>query len=235
MTGGPARFFEQPDLYLARNPTLETRRRLVRELMPHPAPRRVLDVGCGDGSLSLPLLPGFDHLTLLDASAPMLERARALLPRGAESRVTLVQSDLFDFRPGDGFDLVLVMGVLAHVISVPDAVRLLAGLVRPGGWCLIQITDVGRLPGRLFHRYDRRRRSQGHSGGHATNRTRASEILSCARDGGLTLDAVRNYLPTLPGMGRLPGSWGTFAARHVLASRSIAFLGSETILRFRRS
>ena len=36
---------------------------------------RILDIGCGDGSISLPLLTNENRLTLLDMSEGMLARA----------------------------------------------------------------------------------------------------------------------------------------------------------------
>ena len=50
----------------------------------------ILDIGCGDGSLSLPLLDDRSRLTLLDFSEGMLERARQNIPPGMNTRVEIV-------------------------------------------------------------------------------------------------------------------------------------------------
>jgi SAM-dependent methyltransferase len=48
----------------------------VQELVRLSGDARVLDIGCGDGSISLPLLTGKTSLTLLDLSAKMLSIAK---------------------------------------------------------------------------------------------------------------------------------------------------------------
>src|ERR1700756_4690438 len=45
--------------------------------------RNALDIGCGDGSISLPILSRCDHLTLVDVSQKMLHRAACRIPPGA--------------------------------------------------------------------------------------------------------------------------------------------------------
>jgi tRNA (cmo5U34)-methyltransferase len=84
------------------------------------APRRALDLGCGDGRLIRLLLearPELEEVVGVDLSPPMLERAAQHF--AGDDRVTLVPHDLLDPIAGFGpFDLVTSGFAIHHV---PDA------------------------------------------------------------------------------------------------------------------
>jgi len=109
--------------------------RRVSELAATEGPRRVLEVGCGEGIVLAALaarLPGtrFDGLEL-DETA--LEQARVRCP-GAE----LVRGDACELPFGDqSFDLVVCLEVLEHL---PEPVRALRELRRVArGGCLLSV------------------------------------------------------------------------------------------------
>lgn len=95
---------------------------------------RVLEVGVGTG-LSLPLYPRGVHVTGIDISPDMLQRARArALRKGLEQAVSLEVMDAEQMRfPDNSFDKVVAM----YVVSVaPHPVRLVEEMRRvckPGG------------------------------------------------------------------------------------------------------
>ena len=100
---------------------------------------RALDVGCGAGS-NLGVLQEFsEHVTALDASPLAIELARR-----ENGGVTFVQGDAnhleTTFAP-ESFDLISIQHVLYHqwVRSVPDVIRQVASLLRPGG--VLVVTD----------------------------------------------------------------------------------------------
>jgi SAM-dependent methyltransferase len=94
---------------------------------------RLLDLGCGPGSLTLLLAPVFEHATGLDADPDMLaEGARAAAAAGitniewVESRAEELPADLGPFR----------MATLAqsfHWMDRPLVARLLRAALTPGG------------------------------------------------------------------------------------------------------
>ena len=95
-------------------------------------PRRVLELGCGTGRITLPLADlaekeGFDVVGL-DNQPEMLARARQqaanLAPSGRE-RVKFVLEDMRTWKADTKFDLILVpCGTISHVLSLDDQITL---------------------------------------------------------------------------------------------------------------
>src|SRR5437867_2018514 len=82
-------FFEEPESYLHRDFQVEVRAEIVRAMLPDAVGLRILDIGCGDGRVSLQFLPQAKQVTLLDLSESMLHRARANVPSDRAGKVTL--------------------------------------------------------------------------------------------------------------------------------------------------
>lgn len=78
--------------------------------------RRVVDVGCGTGTLAIELAERADHVTGVDPSAGMLGAARA--KRGAQAVVWL-QGTAADL-PERGFDLAVMAGHVAQVFVTEE-------------------------------------------------------------------------------------------------------------------
>jgi tRNA (mo5U34)-methyltransferase len=76
-----------------------------------------LDVGCNAGFYSFELARRGAHVTAIDADEHYLRQARWARERlGFEERVDLCRRSVYDLaRTGEGFDLVLFLGVLYHL------------------------------------------------------------------------------------------------------------------------
>jgi len=107
--------------------------------LPELPPRRVLDIGCGQGTQALALARRGHRVTGLDSSAQLLADFRATLdaePAEVGDRVRLVHGDagkIADLFAPSSFDAVLCQGVLMYF---PDPDPLLDGIARvvaPGG------------------------------------------------------------------------------------------------------
>ena len=111
--GDPAHVEEYLDRVDRLAPRADGEAALV-ELLP-PDPRRVLDLGCGDGRVSALVLgarPGISDLVGLDGSDPMLRRARERF--AGDPRVVIREWDLDDsITPLGSCDLV-VSGFAIH-------------------------------------------------------------------------------------------------------------------------
>ncbi len=109
----------QVEWYVDRIGKLEARQageRMLADVMP-PAPRRVLDLGCGDGrlaALALTERPSVEAIVAVDVSPPMLERARARF--ASEHRVEVRPWDLrHPLTPLGTFDLIISGFAIHHL------------------------------------------------------------------------------------------------------------------------
>jgi SAM-dependent methyltransferase len=106
------------------------------ELLPA-SPRRILDLGCGDGRLTALVLdarPGVQDAIALDSSPAMLTRARDRFRE--EPRVQVFERDLVDPITSFGAFDVVVSGFAIHHLVDTRKVALLhevASQLRPGG------------------------------------------------------------------------------------------------------
>ena len=83
----------------------------IREFSPR---GQVLELAAGTAAFTPALLESADHVTALDASPESLEIARAKLS-GDRGRVTLLEADVFRWRPRFRYDTVFFAFWLSHV------------------------------------------------------------------------------------------------------------------------
>ena len=105
---------------------------------------RLLDCAAGTGEITCALLKSgrFSHATVVDISPAMLESAKQLL--GSEitnTEVEFIRSDVFNFKPSDSnFDLVLCLGLIAHVGRLDVLLPHLKSMLAPDGRIILQTT-----------------------------------------------------------------------------------------------
>jgi SAM-dependent methyltransferase len=110
----------------------------LMEHLPEP-PATVLDVGGGAGHQSFPLAQAGYHVTVLDSSPAMLDKARDRLERipvEAQERVTLLHADgenAVEAVGGRVFDAALCHGVLGYLEHPDSMVEQLCRCAAPGG------------------------------------------------------------------------------------------------------
>ena len=106
-------------------------------LLPRLAPdARVLDVGCGPGTITADLaalVPG-GYVTGIDAAGDVLAQARQEAERRGQRNVTFDTGDVYRLDFADGtFDVVHAHQVLQHLTDPVAALREMRRVCRPGG------------------------------------------------------------------------------------------------------
>jgi trans-aconitate 2-methyltransferase len=102
-------------------------------------PRRVVDLGCGPGNLTVTLTDRWPQAYVegVDSSPEMIEKAVA--SHAGDSRITFQLGDIRDWRPREPVDVLLSNAALHWV---PGHLELLAGLVShvaESGWFAFQV------------------------------------------------------------------------------------------------
>jgi 2-polyprenyl-3-methyl-5-hydroxy-6-metoxy-1,4-benzoquinol methylase len=144
-------YFGQPRNYLdIRRYVIDARKETVQEWTAGRSFNRILDIGCGDGSLTVPLLAPGTRLSLLDISVPMLNKALSRVPPAFCSQVDTINMDFMQvpIEPAT-FDLVVCVGVLAHVESPSAVIEKATSVLRPGGLLILECTDATHFSNRF--------------------------------------------------------------------------------------
>ena len=121
----------------------------------------MLDCAAGTGEITCALLKSgrFSHATVVDISPAMLQSANELLSAQiTNTELQFVRSDVFNFKPSDsGFDLVLCLGLIAHVGRLDILLPHLKSMVRAGGRIILQTTLTDHVGARLVRALATRR------------------------------------------------------------------------------
>ncbi|MDH4424864.1 MAG: tetratricopeptide repeat protein [Acidovorax sp.] len=135
--------------------------RVLIEQLPPGCPgyvARVLDLGCGTGLCGPLLRPRAGHLTGVDLSPAMIDKARA---RGLYDE--LLVRDIHDHLDDGGapYDLIVAADVFIYVGPLERAFALASRRLQPGGWLAFTVEDAAQGPGvqllpslRYAHRED---------------------------------------------------------------------------------
>lgn len=146
--------FEDTALYLTYDYNLQIRKENLEALTRDLKYESILDMPCGTGSISLPLLKNAKTLTLIDISSNMLSIAKSNIPDDEKHKVTFFNDDFFNIaiKPNT-YDLVICLGLLAHVNSPEHLLNKLSHIISPGGHLIIQNTDSAHFYSHLIRCY----------------------------------------------------------------------------------
>lgn len=146
--------FEDTALYLTYDYNLQIRKETLETFIKDLDYKSVLDMPCGTGSISLPLLDKAKKLTLIDISSNMLSLAEKNIPEKDKHKVVFINDDFFKLDiPDNSFDLVICLGLLAHVNSPKQLLNKLAKVIKPNGYLIIQNTDSAHFYSYLIRFY----------------------------------------------------------------------------------
>jgi SAM-dependent methyltransferase len=114
-------------------------------LLPHlAADAKVLDVGCGPGTITAGLADHVPrgHVTGIDAAQGIIDQARA--EAGDRENLTFATGDVYALDyPDDSFDVVHAHQVLQHLSDPVRALREMRRVARPGGIVAARDGDYG--------------------------------------------------------------------------------------------
>src|SRR5437773_11257758 len=122
---------------------------------------RLLDCASGTGEITSALLKSgrFSHVTIVDISPAMLQSAKELLnSQVTDAELEFIHSDVFNFKPShSGFDLILCLGLIAHVGRLDILLAHLKSMLAPGGRIVLQTTLTDHVGTRIVRELTARR------------------------------------------------------------------------------
>jgi ubiquinone/menaquinone biosynthesis C-methylase UbiE len=186
--------FEAPEWYLEGTGfNIRIRQETVSNLVSGTRFDRILDIGCGSGAISIPLLRPDNRLTLVDVSSTMISIARSNIPAELAENVEFLNSDLMiaPLEP-HSYDLIVCLGVLAHVESPSATLARIASLLRPGGCLILEFTDARHPIGFLNVLYNRLRGTL-RPPGYSLNLLSHRDVFGMLKTNNLMLVSVRRY------------------------------------------
>lgn len=192
--------------------TLE--RDLILALVGPVTGRKVLDIGCGDGNLSLALVQAGAHVTGIDADPRMLEAARHRFEAaGVEMRLARADAQVLPFKNAS-FDVATAVTVLCFVHEPDRAISELARVLKPGG--LLAIGELGRYS--LWAFWRRLRGWLGHPTWRSAHFLSASELRDLATGAGLAVQTTKAavFYPPLGWAADLLAPVDRWLGRHIV-------------------
>ena len=163
---------------------------LILDLAGDVTGRRVLDVGCGDGALAFELATRGATVTGIDASAAMVEAAKARAKRhNANIAFQVATAENLPFS-AEQFDLVTAITILCFVEDATPVFREIARILRPGG--RLVIGELGK-----WSAWAAARRVRAWLGSRLWQQGRfrtAGELRALAAQAGLAIEGVRGAI-----------------------------------------
>ncbi len=189
-------YFNATQNYLKNSFGIRIRAELVRDLVGNPEERRILDVGCGNGMVSKQFI-NRNTITFLDLSENMI----ALVKQGM-STDELAQSSFFvgsfsDFEVHEKYNIIIAMGLLAHVPDVSECVEWVSSALAPKGVALIQFSNYD-------HVLTKKSINNSKQYSYSINKIRYKDIKHIIETSGMKVKKEVQFSFLLPGMGRLP-------------------------------
>jgi 2-polyprenyl-3-methyl-5-hydroxy-6-metoxy-1,4-benzoquinol methylase len=226
-------FFDQPFYLEGSRHMIAIRLMIVQDLLGAVDHARILDLGCGDGSLSIPLLREMNDVTMVDLSSRMLEIAASRIPAHARNRVHFINMPLHEFVPPAPYDVVLCIGVLAHVPSIEGTMEKIAQCLKPGAVALVEFRpNPDPLASLLSPYYAVRKLFFRNPQGYRTNEMSLKRLLHIAACNGLTLRRKRRHSFPVPGMAFWSHRCLYRYTLFTLNNRFLSKLGIEHIMLF---
>lgn len=221
-------FFNTPSNYLVKRYGLLIRRDLIKLLLKGEDFRNktIADIGCGDGSLSVPFLGISKSLTLIDIAQPMLDLAKQnMIRQWGEAdliKLRLWRGDIRERNQDDQFDLILVIGVLAHVDNVQLFMECIYKVLEPDGKVVIQLSTWFH-PLIIFSSIMSHRK-------YKVNRLSLSEVKKIVEHCGFEIKGSRQYSFPFPGMRFLNDNFLYRIQSFFLMNKAFSWLCSDHLI-----
>lgn len=112
----------------------------------------VLEMGCGIGSIALPLAPSVREIRAFDIDPDAVGRIAGQCRKEGIANLHVTVDNAYDFGDGNRYDVVILSEVLTYLLHPEKVIRNVARHLSPGG-CLILTIPNGWGPWGLKNRF----------------------------------------------------------------------------------
>jgi ubiquinone/menaquinone biosynthesis C-methylase UbiE len=215
-------YFEETKNYLHKDFGVRLRKELLQEEIGKIEGREILDIGCGNGAISLPYVCN-NNLTLLDFSENMLSLAKKSIPENKKKNVTLLNIDLFELPSDKKYDIILLIGVVAHLSQPLNTVlSFLSKRLNEGGKLYLQYSDKNNFISKI----EKRIRKTPYPIKFLCDQ----DIQAVCKNINLVIIKKIQYGGVFPGMGLLPNEILFKYVKYITKIRIYNYLKGERIL-----
>lgn len=227
-------FFNDSDYLKDSADRITIRSQLVKQFLGTPHNIRILDIGCGDGSLSLPLLNETNSVTFIDIAENMLETVRKKIPDKYRIRTQIIHGSFDRICDDEKFDVVICVGVIAHVTNVSDLWTKICSILEPDGLLIVETTPNPFPMGNLLLPYYYFRKKLKCNSTYKKNRLSIQNLRDIATSHNLAeIDHVRFSFP-LPTMSHWPQKLKLKYTKLTLTNPILSKFGCEHIFLFKK-
>jgi 2-polyprenyl-3-methyl-5-hydroxy-6-metoxy-1,4-benzoquinol methylase len=128
---------------------------IFEQIKPHLG-NTVLEVGCGNGNFTVFLVQQCQQVTGIDLNQEYIELAKKRL--GEQSKITIIQEDVTNFKTENMFDTIVMLDVLEHIENDVAILQQLNKLLIPGGKLIIKVPALNCIYGEIDRAIDHYRR-----------------------------------------------------------------------------
>lgn len=193
------KFFNTTNNYLHQSFGIRIRSEIVRELVGEQLGMKMLDVGCGNGTISSQYLQ-HNQVAFLDLSENMIEHVKESIDPLFADNANFFIGAFTEVEIKEKFDFVLAIGLLAHVPSVSGCLSRINSMLAPRGKAIIQFSDYDKW----LTRFNIKKASKY---GYPINHLSYGSMKQLITTSGFEIIEEVRFSFLLPGMGKLPDSF----------------------------
>ncbi len=197
------KFFEQTNIYFNYDYNIKIRTETVAEFIGDKNYHNVLDMPCGNGLISLKNSKQFNRLTLVDFSENMIALAKQITEQEKITNATFICGDIFETKfNNEEFDLIISLGILAHVDDIDKFLKFIQHKVKKGGAIIIQNTNSNHFYSHLIRFYLGVRKLLGKDK-YQLNKVPANQVENSFKNADFTLQKTFRYNQSFIGFSKL--------------------------------
>ena len=222
-------FFNNTNDYLIANPIIYLRKKIVSDLLGNVNNKQLIDIGCGNGEITKDFLR-CNKVTFLDFSTNMLDLVKENINTDYLANSTFVNTDITRFNPDKKFDIVICIGVIAHVDNISDFLNKLKEITADEGIILLQYSASEKLVSKFNQLRNGLFSKRKYNYNYKVNLTSTLFLKKLLVQTGLNIIKKVKYLPVSPLFSFFNYETKIRLFDFTYKRRMFSFMGSEIIV-----